>query len=195
MTQPSPVDTVLSQLESEAEQLTQNWCVPREAGRFLYLLVKLLSAQSVCEVGTSIGYSTLWLAKALAETGGHLETIDYYASRQSQAQIHLQEAQLADRVTFFEGDGRETLKARVAAGQIYDLVFLDAAKAQYIDYLKILEPVLQPGAVVVADNTQSHRSAMLDFLAYLEASPRFEVAELETANGQVLARVRELSTL
>jgi len=94
-------------------------------------------------------------------------------------------------VTFYQGDARETLKIRVAEGASYDFVFLDAAKGQYLEYLQILEPVLECGALIVADNTQSHRTAMLDFIAYLEASPRFDVAEVETANGQLIARVKE----
>lgn len=187
----SPVDEVIQRLEAQGEALAQNWCVPREAGRFLCLMVKMLNAQSVCEVGTSIGYSTLWLAKALEQTGGHLETIDYYASRQDQAKEHLAQAGVAHRVTFLQGDALKTLQERVAAGQRYDLVFVDAAKQQYLGYLKAIEPALKPGALIIADNTQSHRASMQDFLDYLETSEHYDVAELETANGQILAWVKE----
>jgi len=182
--------SVIQTLESSPNILHENWCVPREAGRFLHIITLMLGCKTICEVGTSIGYSTLWLASAAAQTGGQVHTLEYEKSRQDLAKSNITKANLQDRVTFYLGAAIDQLRQFQNEGKVFDLAFIDAAKAEYIDYVKLLETMLPSGGCLIADNTRSHREQMSDFLAYMEASPLFDVAELETPNGQLLARKR-----
>jgi predicted O-methyltransferase YrrM len=184
------VQNVIEQLESHPEQLRENWCVPREAGRFLHVMALITGAKRICEVGTSIGYSTLWLAQAVQQTGGTVDTLEYYEARQQQAVNHIRQAGLEGQVKFHLGAALDLLRQFQAKGRQFDLAFIDAAKKEYIDYVGMLEAMMPSGAVLIADNTRSHRDEMLDFLDYMEHSPHFDVAEVETPNGQLLARKR-----
>ncbi len=187
---PTVLSDVLQQLEKDPALLRENWCVPRETGRLLYLLALTTRAKRICEIGTSIGYSTLWLAQAVQQTQGLIDTLDYFPERQRLAENHITQAGLASFVRFHTGQAIERLRMFQQEKSVFDFVFIDAAKKEYIDYIQLLEPILVSGALVVADNTQSHRKEMLDFLAYMDASPDFDVAELETSNGQLIARKR-----
>ncbi len=181
---------IAHQLEVTPDLLRNNWCVPRETGRFLHLLALNTPGARICEVGTSIGYSTLWLAMAAQTNGGAVDTLEYFESRQELAKQNIESAGLSGVVHFHLGQAIDLLKQFQAQQAQFDFAFIDAAKKEYIDYIQLLEPMLTPGAYVVADNTRSHRDEMLDFLAYMEASPSFDIAELETPNGQLVARKR-----
>lgn len=185
----SAIDTVLATLEATPEQLKSNWCVPREAGRFLYLLAKISGAKSFAELGTSIGYSTLWLAKAAAETQGHVHTIDYFDSRQAQAKANIAAAGLSEFVTFYQGQALDILAQWQEAAFNLDYVFIDAAKKEYLAYTQALLPLMPSGALLIADNTQSHRAEMQDFIDAMHAGALpFDIADLDTPNGLIVAR-------
>jgi predicted O-methyltransferase YrrM len=184
------MNDIIHQLETSPNQLRENWCVPRETGRFLHLMVLITGAKRIVEIGTSIGYSTLWLAGAARQTGGNVDTLEYFEQRQQQAIAHIREAGLSDQVSFHLGAALETLNRFKAEGRQFDLAFVDADKAGYIEYAKILESIMPSGACLIADNTRSHRDEMQDFLEYMERSESFDVAEIETPNGQLLARRR-----
>ncbi len=120
-----------------------------EGGRLLRLLAESMEAKNVVEIGTSTGVSSLWIALALSTTGGHLTTFEIDARRAAQARAHFDEAGVASLVTLVEGDAHK--KLNVVKGPI-DLVFIDADKPGYPDYLARLLPLLRPGGVIVADN-------------------------------------------
>jgi predicted O-methyltransferase YrrM len=128
--------------------------VPRADGELLRSLVLGQRAMHVVEIGTSTGYSGLWLLLGLLETGGRLTTFEFDAGRARKAREIFAEAGMADRVVLVEGDAHEkvsTLKAGI------DLVFIDADKEGYLDYLKKLLPLVRPGGLVVAHNMQFPR--------------------------------------
>ncbi len=181
---------ILETLESDPQFLRENWCVPKETGRFLSVMALTIGAKNICEVGTSIGYSTLWLAQAAAKTGGTVTTLEYFEERQQLAKNHIEAAGLTHYVQFHLGQALDLLTQFKNAGKSFDFAFIDAAKKEYIHYIHVLETMMPAGSIVVADNTRSHREEMLDFLDYMESSPLFDVAELETPNGQLLARKR-----
>lgn len=184
------VQSVIAQMESDPQQLQQNWCVPPQTGRFLALMVLIGQAKHICEVGTSIGYSTLWLAQAAQQTGGLVETIEYSDERLQQAKAHIDAAGLSSLVVFHQGVALDVLRQFEANQKVFDFVFIDAAKQEYLAYAQVLEGMIAPGGMLIADNTRSHREEMRDFLAYMQDHPGFDVAELETPNGQLLARKR-----
>lgn len=123
--------------------------VPPQDGRLLRLLAETMNAQHVVEMGTSTGYSGIWFGLALEKTGGKLTTFEIDAQRAATARANFQRAGMADRITIIEGNAHETLK--VIQDPI-DILFLDADKEGYLDYLHKLLPLVRPGGLIVAHN-------------------------------------------
>jgi caffeoyl-CoA O-methyltransferase len=123
--------------------------VPSEAGRFLRLLAEATGAKHIVELGTSNGYSGIWQCLALKATGGKLTTFEIDAGRAALARENFKKAGVDNLVTLVEGDAHE--KVPEVAGPI-DIVFLDADKEGYIDYLNKLLPKVRPGGLILAHN-------------------------------------------
>ncbi|MBN2129120.1 MAG: O-methyltransferase [Sedimentisphaerales bacterium] len=123
--------------------------VPPQDGRLLRLLAESMNARNVVEIGTSTGYSGIWLGMALQKTGGTLTTFEIDAQRAATARANFKRAGMADIITLVEGDAHE--KATSLKGPI-DILFLDADKQGYIDYLNKLLPLIRPGGLVIAHN-------------------------------------------
>lgn len=117
--------------------------------RVLRFLVEATNAQSVVEIGTSVGHSALWMLLGLNATGGHLTTFDIDPEAVRHARQNFDNAGVGNRVTIVEGDAHE--KYKVISDPI-DLVYLDADKGGYLDYLNKLLPLLRPGGIIAADN-------------------------------------------
>jgi predicted O-methyltransferase YrrM len=182
---------VIERLEQNPAYLQENWSLPPDAARFLYLLARIGRFRNMLEIGTSVGYSTLHLAMAASQNEGRVTSIDVSPERQAQAADYLREAGLAHCVTLLEGDARKTLKRLQEERQVFDLMFLDARKSEYIDYFHSAETLLPPGGVLLADNTRSHREGMLDFIEAITGSPSWIASDLDTSNGFILARKRD----
>lgn len=129
--------------------------VPARDGRILRLLAESLGAKQVVEVGTSTGFSGVWLCLALRQTNGKLTTFEIDAGRAAEARRNFHKAGVAHLVTLVEGDAHEKLKE--IKGPI-DLVFLDADKTGYLDYLEKLLPLVRPGGLIVAHNMNEHHA-------------------------------------
>ncbi len=123
--------------------------VPVEDGRLLRLLTEAIGAKKVVEIGTSNGYSAIWMCLGLRSTGGRLVTHEIDAERAALARENFRKAGVEDLVTVVEGDAHETVKK--LEGPI-DLLFLDADKPGYLDYLGKLLPLVRPGGLVLAHN-------------------------------------------
>ena len=133
----------------EMEKLAERERVPIvhwETGRMLAALAGSLDGR-VLEVGTAIGYSTLHMAEALDR--GHIVTLERDPVRIAQASDFLARAGVAERVEIVEGDARETIPALDGP---FDLLFLDASKGEYREYLELAEPKLSQRALLVVDN-------------------------------------------
>lgn len=126
--------------------------VPREDGRLLRILAESIGAQRVIELGTSTGYSGLWLLLALRKTGGTLVTYEINVGRQAIARGNFERAGVGALATLVLGDAHEEL--RKLDGPV-DLVFIDADKAGYPDYLRKVLPLVRPGGLIVAHNMAS----------------------------------------
>ena len=123
--------------------------VPPQDGKALRLLTEATRAQNVVEIGTSTGYSGLWLCLALHRTGGRLTTFEIDHHRAAAAREHFRQAGMEKIATVIEGDAHEqVLKLK---GPI-DVAFIDADKGGYVDYLNKLLPLLQPGGLILAHN-------------------------------------------
>ncbi|ERJ41322.1 O-methyltransferase [Burkholderia sp. AU4i] len=138
--------------------------VSRETGMLLYMLARSGGARAIVEFGTSFGISTLHLAAALRDNGGgRLVTSEFEPSKVARARANLTAAGLADLVEIREGDALRTLAADLPDS--VDLLLLDGAKGLYPEILALVEPHLEAGAFVVADNAEYSP----DYLAYVRA--------------------------
>lgn len=123
--------------------------VPHADGRMLRLLAETSGAKRVVEIGTSTGISGLWFCLALQKTGGRLTTFEYDPGRAATARKHFEKAGVAPIVTIVEGDAHQTI-GRLR--EPIDILFLDADKEGYVDYLNRLLLLVRPGGLILAHN-------------------------------------------
>jgi len=129
--------------------------VPANDGRLLRILAESTGAKHVVELGTSIGYSGLWFCLALERTDGKLTTFEIDEGRAATARANFKRAEVESRVKLILGDAHEKVSA--VEGPV-DIVFLDADKEGYLDYLEKLLPKLRPGGLVIAHNMNERQS-------------------------------------
>ena len=147
--------------DMDKNQRRGNMNVPTADGRLLRMLTEMAGAKTVVEVGTSNGYSGIWIALGLLKTEGKLITHEIDARRAALARQNFKRAGVAEIITLVEGDAhKEVLKIK---GPI-DIIFLDADKEGYVDYFKKLLPKLRPGGLILAHNTRSHGGSMQPYL-------------------------------
>ncbi|MCX7818222.1 MAG: O-methyltransferase [Kiritimatiellae bacterium] len=144
--------------------------VPPDDGRILRLLTEAIGAKHVVEIGTSVGYSGLWIALGLQSTGGRLTTFEIDAGRAARARENFARAGVSNIVTLIEGDAHETVKR---LRDPIDLLFLDADKEGYIDYLEKLLPLVRPGGLIVAHN-MDERMAHPPYVQAITTNPALE---------------------
>jgi predicted O-methyltransferase YrrM len=170
---PVPVDdfekTALAVLDDiAANQRFRN--VPQHDGRLLRIMAQSIGAKHVVELGTSTGISGIWLGLALKETGGKLTTYEIDAQRAAMARENFKRCGLEGVITVVEGDAHEEI--RKLTGTV-DMVFLDADKEGYIDYLEKLMPMLRPGGLILAHNINL-RMAHPPFMEAITTDPNLE---------------------
>jgi predicted O-methyltransferase YrrM len=151
-----------------------------KSAEFIFLLALATGARRILEVGTSAGYSTLWLARACAATGGSVVTLEKNVDIIKVAAENLETAGVAPFVELRPGDARETLAA--VEGPL-ELAFVDGEKEEYVGYVEMLWSNLSAGASLVADNVISHADATAPFLEWLQARAGASTTVLEIGNG------------
>ena len=154
-----------------------------ETGVLLGILVRAMDARRILEIGTSNGYSTIWLAWAAADTGGHVTTIEREADKAAMAQANFHRAGLTDRITIQQEPALDALEKLPGP---FDLIFLDADRPNYLAYLDLLLARLRPGGLLVTDNVVSHASELTEFLRRVRSNPALESVTLPAGNGQEL---------
>ncbi|MFI5911798.1 O-methyltransferase [Dactylosporangium sp. NPDC051541] len=159
--------------------LTRRNLEPASA-RLLWSLTQIIGARDAVEIGTSNGYSAIWLADALTLTGGHLTSVD--VEIQPDAERNL--APFAN-VSLVEADGGAYLAGRADAS--VDLLFLDAERTQYPGWWPHPRRVLRPGGLIAIDNVLSHPGEVAGFLALLAAEPSLRGETIEIGKGLHLA--------
>jgi len=154
----------------------------------LRILVESARAKRGVEVGAASGFGAINMGIAFERTGGHLWTLEIDPKWAKETRENLGKVGLENVVTVVEGDALKTLGD--IEGPI-DFVFIDALKQDYFKYLKLLEPKLQVGAVVVADNTIQSARAMKDYLDYVQNSPDYDTvtirASMEKNDGMTIS--------
>jgi predicted O-methyltransferase YrrM len=127
------------------------------------ILIKESKCRKLLEVGTSYGYSTLWLAEAARATEGQLVTLELQAAKAEHARAQIARAGLAEQVEFRIGDALATLKDLTGP---FDFVLIDLWKHLYVPVFDLVYPKLAPGAIIVADNMITPEGARADAIAY-----------------------------
>jgi predicted O-methyltransferase YrrM len=150
----------------------------------LAVLVRAIGARRVLELGTSNGYSTLWLADAARSVGGKLVSVDLDATRSRLAARNLDRAGLSAAVELRVQDAAETLRSSRAGA--WDMIFLDAERPAYASYWPELVRVLRPGGLLAVDNVISHADELRDFRALAAANGRVSEALVPTGAGLLL---------
>jgi predicted O-methyltransferase YrrM len=165
-------------------------CVGRPTGVLLNLLARASQAQSILELGTAAGYSTLWLAEAARSTGGRVTTVDRIATKQRAAVAALERAGLRDVVDVRTQDAFEFL---TTTGDIYDFVLLDLWKQSYIPALDALLDHLEAGATIITDNMLEPpvvRWAARRYQRHLRNISQLDTVVLPIGSGVAVTRYR-----
>ncbi len=141
--------------------------VPVQDGRALRLFAESAGAKAILEIGTSTGYSGLWFCLALQATGGHLTTLELDHGRATMAREHFRKAGVDNLVTVVEGDAHEQVTRQKGP---FDVVFIDADKGGYPDYLRKVLPLVRPGGLILAHNIEMSP----EYVKTVTSSPELE---------------------
>jgi predicted O-methyltransferase YrrM len=167
-----------------ADRLARWRNVEPETAAMLNVLVRSKQAGNVLEIGTSNGYSTIWLADAVEATGGHVTTLDVEPARTTLARENLATALLERYVDLRTEDAGQALRA--ASDDAYDVIFLDAERDAYTSYWHDLVRILKPGGLLAVDNVISHAAEVEDFRAIVESDERVTAALVPIGAGVLL---------
>jgi predicted O-methyltransferase YrrM len=145
------------------------WNVNADEGKFLRDLVVKVHARHALEIGTSNGYSGIWTAMGLRLTGGHLTTLEIDEGRAKLAQENFQQSGVAPLVHLIRGDA---LKEIPHLQGPFEFVFIDAWKQDYVNYLKMVLPLVPSGGVIVAHNVTDLHDELVDYLHEVQTNPQ-----------------------
>ncbi len=137
--------------------------VEPESARVLAVLVRALRPRNMLELGTSNGYSTIWLADAVRAVGGQLTSVEIDPSRSAQSEQNLKRAGLSEHVELRLEDAQATLAD--SSDEAWDVIFLDAERPAYVSYWPELLRTLSASGLLVVDNVISHAHELVEFRA------------------------------
>ena len=159
--------------------------ITHDTGEFLSVLVCAIDAQRVLEIGTSNGYSTLWLANAARSIRGRVSTIELSEFKIELAARNFARAGLASIITQLQGDAGRILDR--IENSAFDLIFLDSERTDYPSWWPDIKRIIRPGGLLVVDNATSHPEQMAPFVALVRAAPEFITSLVPVGNGEFLA--------
>ena len=158
--------------------------IPPVTGKFLALLCASAPKGGVLEVGTSGGYSSLWLSLACKERGNHLTTFEVLEEKVARANETFEAAQVSNQIQLIHGDAREVIDGYKDIA----FCFLDAERDIYFDIYEKLMPNLTPGGILAVDNVISHADELADFVAQAEDDPRVDALVVPIGKGILVCR-------
>jgi predicted O-methyltransferase YrrM len=168
--------------EATADRADRFLNITPETGEFLRALAVAMNARLLLELGTSNGYSTLWLAHACAITGGQVVTVERHDWKRELAATHLARAGLAALVEHRGGEIRDLL----AGFPVADLVFLDSDREEYVDWSPQLGGCVRPGGLIVVDNVTSHAAEIAPLQAAVAKAAGFRAVLVPLGNGELI---------
>ncbi|MFW1737291.1 O-methyltransferase [Acinetobacter sp. ULE_I001] len=159
-----------------------------ESALFLAMQVRIQQSKKILEIGTSTGYSTLWLADAAKVTGAKVTTLEIDEKRTQQAQLHAQELKVDDVIDFWVGDAQKYLEQ---CQEQYDFILLDAERNAYLNYWVYLQKMLvEHGGVLIVDNVISHAAEVKSFIKEVKQDERFMTTTLSIGSGLFMVTLK-----
>lgn len=178
---------VLLELE---ETQSEFWNIERACANFLYMQIIIHNSKNALELGTSNGYSGIWLASALKKTSGHLSTIEFWDKRQNVAIENFKKCGVNEIITPKLGSAFEILQKMQSDGEVFDFVFIDANKLEYLKYFELIHPMLKCGGVIFSDNITSHAKKVKPFMDVILNHPQYQ-NQLLTFTGGLLMSIKK----
>ncbi len=173
----------------EIESLSEKECLPiigPVRGKYLVETIREFKVKTVLEIGTLVGYSAILIARNLAEDG-RVVAIEINPASAERARRNIERAGLSGKIQVRAGDARDVIPA--LSGE-FDLVFLDAAKGEYLAYLKLAEKKMRQDGVVFADNVKMFARDMRDYLDYVRDSGKYRSQYIDAGDDGVEVSVR-----
>lgn len=183
-------NNILRSLEKTQKEF---WNIDIETATFLNMLIKTQKTKNALELGTSNGYSGIWLAKALKETDGYLTTIEFWDKRQNVAIENFKICDVNDIITTKLGSACDILLQMQKEifdnrKEKFDFVFIDANKLEYIKYFELIDPILVNGGLILADNINSHRKKVQPYLDAILNRENYQNVLLNFEAGLLMSR-------
>jgi predicted O-methyltransferase YrrM len=155
-----------------------------DTGALLALLVRATKAGRVLEIGTSNGYSTIWLADAVESLGGLVTTVEALPVKADLARKNFDRAGLTSSIDVHVGEAGAYL--RQLGPDSFNFIFLDSDRTKYVAWWRHLQKILAGGGLLVADNAVSHAAEMVDFCMVVAATPGFMRVLVPIGNGELI---------
>jgi predicted O-methyltransferase YrrM len=159
--------------------------VTRETGQLLAVLVRATAARRVLEIGTSNGYSTLWLAEAAMALGGAVTTVEVDDDKVGLASANFARSGFSPFISVVHDDAARFLQR--TGRDAYDFVFLDSERAQYCGWWPDISRILRAGGLLVVDNATSHTDEVAPLVTRVTADPLFATCTVPVGKGEFLA--------
>ena len=158
--------------------------ITRDTGEFLLLIARAIEARRILEIGTSNGYSTLWLAYAVQQLSGTVTTVERSQFKADLARENFERVSMVPWIQQHVGDATDFLKQQV--DNSFGLIFLDSDRAQYVGWWNDLQRVMALGGLMIVDNAVSHSDEMKNFVDVVQATPGYLTSLVPVGNGEFL---------
>ncbi len=189
---PQKLNALLKELEAFGKQTNAQATdrshrmlnITPDTGEFLLLLIRALKAKRVLEIGTSNGYSTLWLAQAVQPLEGKVTTVENSTYKVELARINFARAEMGRWINSQLVQAGDFLKQQRA--DIFDFVFLDAERKEYVGWWQDLQRILVAGGLLVVDNAVTHAQELEDFVRVVRQTPGYITSLVPVGNGALM---------
>ncbi len=192
------IDQVLRSLEKQAKFEDENprdvihsekmLSITRNIGLFYNILLRSNGAKNILEIGTSVGYSTIWFAEAIRENSGSIISLEQDIKKIERAKKNLESVDLAQYVEILHGDALDTLeKISKESRKKFDFIFIDADKERYIQYFDSCLPLLKKGGIIGADNIvfpERFGDMMKAYINHVKNTPNVRTVTIPIDNGE-----------
>jgi predicted O-methyltransferase YrrM len=156
-----------------------------DTGEFLSVVVRAINARSILEIGTSNGYSTIWLADAAQATHGHVETVESNPYKIGLATKNFARSGLSSHISQIENEAGQHLQ-NIPSDSV-DLLFLDSERTEYVVWFPSVKRILKKGGLLIVDNAISHAEEMRPFSDLLKTDADFETSLVPVGKGELMA--------
>ncbi|WP_251551254.1 O-methyltransferase [Neobacillus muris] len=158
--------------------------VTSETGEFLSFMISLTKSKNILEIGTSNGYSTLWMADRIAENEGLVTTLEYSPYKADLAKVNFEKANMTKWINLLVLEAGEYMKT--LHPNSFDFIFLDSERKEYVEWWKSLKKILKKNGLIIVDNIISHYPELHDFIDLVTKEKDFVIFQLPIGSGLLL---------